>query len=127
MFLGEFAQASSAIPIMPLYISILYKVMKQDGTHEGCIEQLYRLYTEGLYTDQPRLDDNNRFRMDNLELSAETQAKVEAIWPQVTEENLFDLTDYKGYNYEFLKLFGFGAKGVDYDQDSDMVADFPLL
>jgi enoyl-[acyl-carrier protein] reductase/trans-2-enoyl-CoA reductase (NAD+) len=119
-------QASSAIPIMPLYISLLYKVMKEEGTHEGCIEQLYRLFTEGLYTGTPRLDDHQRLRMDNLELNPETQAKVEALWPQVTEENLFELTDYKGYNAEFLKLFGFGVQGVDYEVDvSPLVqADF---
>jgi enoyl-[acyl-carrier protein] reductase/trans-2-enoyl-CoA reductase (NAD+) len=119
-------QASSAIPIMPLYISLLYKVMKEEGTHEGCIEQLYRLCTEGLYTGTPRLDDHQRLRMDNLELNPETQAKVEALWPQVTEENLFELTDYKGYNAEFLKLFGFGVQGVDYEADvSPLVqADF---
>lgn len=110
-------QSSSAIPIMPLYISILYKVMKEEGTHEGCIEQLYRLFTEGLYTDTPRLDDTNRFRMDNLELNPELQALVEKIWPDVTEENLFELTDYKGYSEEFLKLFGFGNAGIDYDAD----------
>ena len=119
-------QASSAIPIMPLYISLLYKVMKEEGTHEGCIEQLHRLFTEGLYTQTPRLDDHQRLRMDNLELNPATQAKVEKLWPQVTEENLFELTDYKGYNAEFLKLFGFGAKGVDYDADVSPVvqADF---
>jgi len=119
-------QASSAIPIMPLYISLLYKVMKEEGTHEGCIEQLHRLFTEGLYTQTPRLDDHQRLRMDNLELNPQTQAKVEKLWPQVTEENLFELTDYKGYNAEFLKLFGFGVKGVDYDADiSPLVeADF---
>lgn len=110
-------QASSAIPIMPLYLSILYKVMKEDGSHEGCIEQLYRLYTEGLYTDTPRLDDTNRFRMDDKELRREIQDKVEAIWPDVTEENLTDLTDFKGYQDEFLRLFGFGIDGVDYDAD----------
>lgn len=110
-------QASSAIPIMPLYISLLYKVMKEEGTHEGCIEQIHRLFTEGLYTQTPRLDDHQRLRMDNLELNPVTQAKVEKLWPQVTEENLFELTDYKGYNAEFLKLFGFGVKGVDYDAD----------
>ncbi len=112
-------QASSAIPIMPLYISLLYKVMKAEGTHEGCIEQLYRLMTEGLYSEHPRLDDHNRLRMDNFELNPATQAKVEALWPQVTEENLFELTDYKGYNHEFLKLFGFEVDGVDYDADTD--------
>jgi enoyl-[acyl-carrier protein] reductase / trans-2-enoyl-CoA reductase (NAD+) len=110
-------QASSAIPIMPLYISLLYKVMKEEGTHEGCIEQLYRLFTEGLYTESPRLDAHNRLRMDNLELAEHVQAKVEALWPQVTEANLFELTDYKGYNAEFLKLFGFGVNGVDYDAE----------
>lgn len=119
-------QSSSAIPIMPLYISLVYKVMKEEGTHEGCIQQLHRLFTEGLYTDTPRLDDMNRLRMDNLELRPETQAKIEALWPQVTEENLMELTDYQGYSDEFLKLFGFGWDGVDYDADtSPMVeADF---
>jgi len=119
-------QSSSAIPIMPLYISLVYKVMKEEGTHEGCIQQLHRLFTEGLYTDSPRLDDMNRFRMDNLELRPETQAKIEALWPQVTEENLMELTDYQGYSDEFLKLFGFGWDGVDYEADiSAMVeADF---
>lgn len=112
-------QASSAIPIMPLYISLLYKVMKEEGTHEGCIEQLYRLYSECMFNESPRLDDNNRFRVDNLEMNPETQAKVEDLWPQVTEENLFELTDYKGYNAEFLKLFGFGVQGIDYDQEVD--------
>lgn len=110
-------QASSAIPIMPLYISLLYKVMKEEGTHEGCIEQLHRLFTEGLYAQQPRLDEHNRLRMDNLELKPDVQARVEALWPQVTEDNLFELTDYKGYNAEFLKLFGFGVAGIDYDAD----------
>lgn len=119
-------QASSAIPIMPLYISLLYKVMKENGTHEGCIEQLHRLFTEGLYTDSPRLDDANRMRMDNLELTPETQSRVEALWPQVTEQNLFELTDYQGYHAEFLKLFGFGVQGVDYEADIDpqVKADF---
>lgn len=110
-------QASSAIPVMPLYISILYKVMKSEGTHEGCIEQIWRLYQEGLYSETPRLDAENRYRMDDLELKPELQATVEGIWPQVTEENLFELTDYKGYNAEFLKLFGFGVPSVDYDAD----------
>lgn len=119
-------QASSAIPIMPLYISILYKVMKEEGTHEGCIEQLYRLFTEGLYTSTPRLDDTNRLRMDNLELDPAIQAKVADIWPEVTEENLFELTDYKGYNAAFLNLFGFGVDSVDYDADisPEVEADF---
>ena len=110
-------QASSAIPVMPLYLSILLKVMKEEGTNEGCIEQLQRLFTECLYSDEARLDEAGRFRVDDKELRPETQAKVEAIWPQVTEENLFELTDFKGYNSDFLKLFGFGVEGVDYDAD----------
>ena len=91
--------------------------MKEEGTHEGCIEQLYRLFSEGIYSDTPRLDDANRFRMDNLELSEALQDKVGEIWPNVTEENLFELTDYKGYGEEFLKLFGFGRDDVDYEVD----------
>ncbi len=120
-------QASSAIPVMPLYISTLYKVMKEDGTHEGCIEQAYRLFTEGLYTQAPRLDDVNRLRMDDRELTPETQAKVEDIWPKVTEDNLFELTDYKGYNAEFLKLFGFGVDSVDYEQDVSTLVEADFL
>lgn len=111
-------QSSSAIPVMPLYISLVYKVMKEEGTHEGCIEQLYRLYTEGLYTDSPRLDSDNRLRMDDKEMRQETQAKIEKLWPEVTAENLFELSDYKGYQADFLKLFGFGVEGVDYDADT---------
>lgn len=114
-------QASSAIPIMPLYISLLYKVMKERGSHEGCIEQIYRLYTEGLYTGSPRLDDANRLRMDERELDPAIQNEVASLWPQVTEENLFEKTDYKGYNTEFLKLFGFGIAGVDYQADVDPI------
>ena len=111
-------QASSAIPVMPLYLSILFKVMKEDGTHEGCIEQIQRLFKECLYAGSPRVDEAGRLRVDELELDPKVQARVEEIWPKVTEENLFELTDYKGYNQEFLKLFGFGAKGVDYDAET---------
>ncbi len=116
-------QSSSAIPIMPLYLSIVFKVMKEEGTHEGCIEQLYRLFTEGLYTSTPRLDDKNRLRMDELELRPETQAKIEALWADVTQESLYEVTDYQGYKEAFLKLFGFGVDGVDYDVDVDPVVE----
>lgn len=112
-------QASSAIPIMPLYLSLLMKVMKEEGSHEGCIEQLYRLFTEGLYTATPRVDGQNRFRMDEKELAEHVQAKVTELWPLVTESNLFELTDFKGYTAEFLKLFGFGQPSVDYDADTN--------
>lgn len=111
-------QASSAIPVMPLYLSILIKVMKEDGSNEGCIEQIQRLFTECLYNSSPRLDDAGRFRVDDKELNPAIQAKVEAIWPLVTEENLLQLTDYKGYNSDFLKLFGFGVAGIDYDAET---------
>jgi len=111
-------QASSAIPIMPLYLAILFKVMKEGGTHEGCIEQIQRLFKECLYSANPRKDNADRFRVDELELSPEVQSKVEAIWPEVTEENLLETTDFKGYKDEFLRLFGFGVKGIDYDAET---------
>ncbi len=111
-------QASSAIPIMPLYISILYKIMKEEGTHEGCIEQIQGLFARQLFTTGDRdLDDAGRLRMDGLELKASVQARVKALWGDVTTETLGDLTDFAGYRQEFLKLFGFGVEGVDYDAD----------
>lgn len=117
------SQASAAIPVMPLYLSILIKVMKEDGSNEGPIEQLHRLFTECLYTDAPRLDDMNRFRVDEKELDRGVQERVEAIWPQVTEENLFELTDFNGYKSDFLSLFGFGVEGVDYDAETSPLVD----
>lgn len=111
-------QASSAIPLMPLYLSILIKVMKEDGSNEHCIEQIQRLFTECLYSPTPRLDSANRFRVDDKELNADVQSRVEAIWPQVTEANLMQITDYQAYNDDFLKLFGFGVEGVDYDAET---------
>jgi enoyl-[acyl-carrier protein] reductase/trans-2-enoyl-CoA reductase (NAD+) len=111
-------QASSAIPVMPLYLAILFKVMKEQGTHEGCIEQIQRLFKECLYSSNPRLDDAGRYRVDELELDPAVQSKVEKIWDQVTEENLFELTDFAGYKAEFLRLFGFGIDSVDYDAET---------
>lgn len=120
-------QASSAIPVMPLYLSILFKEMKAAGTHEGCIEQLARLYKECVYSANPRLDDEQRYRVDELELLPEMQAKVEAIWPQVTTENLNELSDFAAYRSEFLRLFGFGIEGVDYDADVSPLVDADFL
>jgi len=119
-------QASSAIPIMPLYLSLLFKVMKDEGTHEGCIEQVYRLFKECLYSGAPRLDEEGRFRVDELELTPHVQEKVEALWEQVTDENLTEISDYTGYKNEFLKLFGFNIDGVDYDADVSPLADMKI-
>lgn len=117
-------QASSAIPVMPLYISLIYKVMKEEGTHEGCIEQIFGLFTECLYGESPTFDDNNRYRMDGKETNDATQAKIEALWNQVTQENFHQLSDYAGYHHEFLKLFGFDIASVDYEQDVDTLASW---
>ena len=117
-------QASSVIPVMPLYISLMYKVMKEDGTHEGCIEQAYRLFTEGLYVPSPELDEAGRLRMDAKETNDETQAVIEGLWNQVTQENFHQLADYEGYHADFLRLFGFGVVGVDYDADVSPLADW---
>ena len=111
-------QASSAIPVVPLYISILYKVMKAAGTHEGCIEQMQRLFATQLYNGHaPKFDSEGRVRVDDWEMRPEIQNAVSAIWPQVTTENLAALTDIAGYRTEFLKLFGFGLPGVNYDTE----------
>ena len=110
-------QASSAIPIMPLYLAMLFKEMKLDGSHEGCIEQLYRLFTECLYSGSPRTDEEGRLRVDELEMRAEIQAKVADAWANISTENLHELTDFVGYKQEFLKLFGFEVDGVDYQAD----------
>jgi enoyl-[acyl-carrier protein] reductase/trans-2-enoyl-CoA reductase (NAD+) len=111
-------QASSAIPVVPLYISILYKVMKKKGTHEGCIEQIQRLFSTQLYNGKTaQLDSGGRIRIDDLEMRPEIQDEVAALWPQVTTENLPELTDIVGYRTEFLKMFGFGLPGIDYDAE----------
>ncbi|MFP3795108.1 MULTISPECIES: enoyl-ACP reductase FabV [Paraburkholderia] len=110
-------QASSAIPIMPLYLSLLFRAMKENGSHEGCIEQVYGLYKDSLYNAAPVLDDEGRLRADYKELAPEIQAQVKAAWDQVSAENLYEITDFAGYKAEFLRLFGFGIEGVDYAAD----------
>ncbi len=110
-------QASSAIPIMPLYISAMFKVMKADGTYEGCIEQISNLFKENIYSNSPRLDEQNRFRQNYKELEDSVQQRITNVWNSVDTDTIDDMTDYIGYHNEFLKLFGFGVDGVDYDED----------
>ncbi len=111
-------QASSAIPVVPLYISILYKLMKAKGTHEGCIEQIQRLFATQVYSGKPiQFDEAGRVRLDDWEMRPEIQNAVTEIWPQVTTENLTSLTDIAGYRSEFMKLFGFGLPGINYEAE----------
>jgi len=112
-------QASSAIPIMPLYLSLLFKVMKEQGSHEGCIEQVYGLYKDSLYSEKPVIDQDGRLRADYKELEPQVQDRVKQLWDQVTSENLYEMTDFTGYKHEFLRLFGFQIEGVDYEADVD--------
>jgi enoyl-[acyl-carrier protein] reductase/trans-2-enoyl-CoA reductase (NAD+) len=119
-------QASSAIPVVPLYISILYKVMKANGTHEGCIEQMQRLFATQLYAPSgPKFDGSGRVRVDDLEMTPEVQSAVAKTWPGVTTENLPGLTDIAGYRSDFLKLFGFGLAGVDYGAEAEPHVPMP--
>ena len=119
-------QASSAIPVVPLYISMLYKVMKAKGLHEGCIEQITRLFKDRLYNGaQPQPDEAGRIRIDDWEMRPDVQSEVETLWEQVTTENLNELTDIAGYRAEFLRLFGFGLPGVDYEKESEPVQPLP--
>ncbi|MES2546009.1 MAG: enoyl-ACP reductase FabV [Bacteroidota bacterium] len=113
-------QASSAIPVIPLYISLLYKIMKQEGIHEGCIEQIQRLFSERLYTGKPiPTDDKGRIRIDDWEMRDDVQEKVAALWSQAVTENLSEIGDLEGYRKDFYNLFGFDFNGVDYKADAN--------
>ena len=119
-------QASSAIPVVPLYISLLYKVMKEKGLHEGTIEQIERLFSDHLASGgNPTLDDRGRIRIDDWEMSAAVQSAVADAWEKVTTENLSDLSDFSGYKKEFLRLFGFGLEGVDYESETNPERPLP--
>jgi enoyl-[acyl-carrier protein] reductase / trans-2-enoyl-CoA reductase (NAD+) len=120
-------QASSAIPIMPLYLSLLFKIMKADGTHEGCIEQVDGLFRNSLYGTKPIMDSEGRLRADGKELRAEVQNKVADLWLQVSNDNLDAISDFKGYKQEFLRLFGFEVEGVDYEAEVDPVVPIKNL
>jgi enoyl-[acyl-carrier protein] reductase/trans-2-enoyl-CoA reductase (NAD+) len=110
-------QASAAIPAMPIYLALLFKVMKERGVHEGCIEQVDGLFRESLYGSEPYTDDEDRLRADRKELDPEVQAAVGALWDKINTDTLRELSDFAGYKREFLQLFGFEVDGVDYDAE----------
>lgn len=121
-------QASAAIPVVPLYISILFKIMKENGTHEGCIEQIQRLMHDHLYAENPPARDAEGYiRMDDLEMRNDVQQKIMEIWPAITAENLQQKTDIEGYCNEFYRLFGFNVKGIDYDADVNPMVGIPSI
>jgi len=120
-------QASSAIPVMPLYLAMVFKIMQAQGLHEGCMQQIHRMFSTQLFKDDasaPALDETNRLRLDDWELRDEVQNACRELWPSVTTENLFEVTDYQLYKDEFLKLFGFGVEGIDYNADVSPMVDF---
>lgn len=113
-------QASSAIPVIPLYISLLYKVMKEEGIHEGCIEQIQRLFEQRLYTDSTiPVDEKGRIRIDDWEMRPDVQAKVQALWEQADTDSLASIGDLAGYRADFMNLFGFEVPQVTYGTDVD--------
>lgn len=121
-------QSSSAIPIVPLYISILFKVMKEAGNHEGCIEQMQRLFAQKLYSGKPvPTDDENRIRMDDLEMLPDIQEKVSKLWDEISTETINSCADIAGYQHDFSELFGFDVDGIDYEADVDPVMPIESL
>jgi len=120
-------QASSAIPVVPLYISLLYKAMKAEGTHEDCIEQMDRLFRERLYNGNPQPDEAGRIRVDDWEMKPALQELVGQRWAEVNTENFAQLGDFEGYQTSFLRLFGFGLEGVDYNAEVDVSIGVPSL
>lgn len=120
-------QSSAAIPIVPLYISILYKVMKEKRLHEGCIEQIWRMAHDKLFGQAPELDDEGRVRMDDYEMAPEVQQAVSAIWEQVDDGNVEQLTDLDGYWKDFYQIFGFEIPGMDYEADVEINVPIPSM
>jgi enoyl-[acyl-carrier protein] reductase/trans-2-enoyl-CoA reductase (NAD+) len=121
-------QASSAIPVIPLYISLLYKIMKAEGIHEGCIEQIQRLYADRLYTGNAvPTDEKGRIRIDDWEMRPDVQERIAKLWLESTTETLVELGDLAGYKQDFLSLFGFGFKGVDYQADVNEMFMVPSI
>lgn len=120
-------QSSSAIPVVPLYISILYKIMKEEGIHEGCIEQVYRLFLEELYSGNLKLDEAGRIRVDDLEMRQDVQEKVLQQWNKINSDNIEKLSDIEGYREDFFRLFGFGIKGIDYSVETNVEVQIPSV
>jgi enoyl-[acyl-carrier protein] reductase / trans-2-enoyl-CoA reductase (NAD+) len=121
-------QASSAIPVIPLYMSLLFKIMKAEGSHEGCIEQIERLYSKRLYTNgQVPVDEQGRIRIDDWELEKSIQDRIAKLWTNATTENLDEISDIEGYRKDFHSLFGFGLKEVDYTLDTDEMIQIPSI
>lgn len=121
-------QASSAIPVIPLYISLLYKTMKAEGIHEGCIEQIQRLFAQRLYTGEViPTDDKGRIRIDDWEMRADIQERIKTLWEQATSENLTQIGDLAGYKQDFLNLFGFGFEKVDYNAETNEMFLIPSI
>ena len=122
-------QASSAIPVMPLYIAMVFKKMREEGVHEGCIEQVWRMMSDRLYRTDGTVptDDENRLRLDDWELRDDIQQHCKDLWSQLTNENLSELTDYRQYKEEFLSLFGFGLEGIDYEADVNPAVEFEVI
>lgn len=122
-------QSSSAIPVVPLYISLLYKVMKEKGTHEGTIEQMQRLFSERLYTKDSNVevDEKGRIRIDDWEMADDVQAEVAKYWDKITTENLSEISDIEGYRKDFFNLFGFEIEGIDYEKDTNEHIEIPSI
>jgi enoyl-[acyl-carrier protein] reductase/trans-2-enoyl-CoA reductase (NAD+) len=120
-------QASSAIPGMALYMSLLFKVMKEKGLHEDCIQQIRRLFAERLYSDSLPLDEKGRIRIDDWEMLPDVQNTVAKLWEQVSTENVAEISDIEGYRNDFFRLFGFGFSDVDYEQDADADIRIPSM
>ena len=121
-------QASSAIPVIPLYISLLYKIMKEEGIHEGCIEQIQRLYQERLFTgNEIPVDEKGRIRVDDWEMRSDVQEKIAKLWGEAVTENLSEIGDLEGYRKEFYNLFGFDVDGVDYEVDTNEMVNIESI
>ncbi|MFT7164554.1 MAG: enoyl-[acyl-carrier protein] reductase/trans-2-enoyl-CoA reductase (NAD+), partial [Flavobacterium sp.] len=121
-------QASSAIPVIPLYISLLYKIMKEEGIHEGCIEQIQRLYQDRLFSGEAvATDEKGRIRIDDLEMRPDVQEKVAKLWNEAVTENLSEISDLEGYRKDFYNLFGFAVEGVDYKGDTNEMVNVPSI